>query len=213
MFYALILVIGSTVGARYILQVLRSRTHFGRYRGRQVPFSYFALPDPFLAVSRASGPVFMFCAPRPISGGTEGGGGSHFNVLRTQTRIGRYRGCRLLFSYFTLTHLFWAVPSEPGPVFIFCARRPVLSGTVGVGSHFNVWRSRNHFGRYRGRRVPFSCFALPDPYWALPSASGPVFMFCALELVFGGTLGVGSRFNFLRSRNRFEQYRVRRVSF
>jgi hypothetical protein len=60
------------VGSRFF--VLRSRTHFGRYRGRRDPFLYFAFPESFLTVPRASGPVFMFCAPGLVLGGTEGGG-------------------------------------------------------------------------------------------------------------------------------------------
>jgi hypothetical protein len=43
--------------------------------------------------------------------------------------------------------------------------------------------------------------------------SGLVFMFCASELIFGGTEGVESRFHVLRSRTHFRWYRVRRVSF
>jgi hypothetical protein len=37
-----------------------------------VPFLFFALPDTFSTISRASGPVFMFCVPRLVSHGTEG---------------------------------------------------------------------------------------------------------------------------------------------
>jgi hypothetical protein len=36
------------VGSRFY--VLRSQTHFWRYRGLQVSFSYFALQDPFIEV-------------------------------------------------------------------------------------------------------------------------------------------------------------------
>jgi hypothetical protein len=43
--------------------------------------------------------------------------------------------------------------------------------------------------------------------------SRPVFMFCALGHIFGGTEGVGSRFHVSRSRTRFRRYRRRRVSF
>jgi hypothetical protein len=42
---------------------------------------------------------------------------------------------------------------------------------------------------------------------------GPVFMFCALGLFYGGNVGVGSRFHVLRSRTRFRRYRRRRVPF
>jgi len=79
---------------------------------------------------------------------------------------------------------------------------------------------------------PFSRFALPDGFSALPSASGPdftfcapgrvfrvsgcvesVFKFCAPGRVFRVTEGVGSHFQVLRSWTRFPCYRVRRVPF
>jgi hypothetical protein len=50
-------------------------------------------------------------------------------------------------------------------------------------------------------------------------ASGPIFMFCASKLVFGGTEGdgsdfhVSSRFHVKRSRIRFRRYLGRRVPF
>jgi hypothetical protein len=78
-----------SAGSRF--HVLRSRTHFRRYRGRQVPCSYFARPDSFSAVPRASSPVIMFCAPGHIFGGTDGGG-SRFHILRVRTRFPRCRG-------------------------------------------------------------------------------------------------------------------------
>jgi hypothetical protein len=62
-------------------------------------------------------------------------------------------------------------------------------------SRFNVLRSRTLFQRYRGRRVPISCFALLDTFSAVRRASGPVLMFCATEQVSGGTEGVGSCFH------------------
>jgi hypothetical protein len=96
-----------------------------------------------------------------------------------------------------------------GPVFLFCAPELIFGGTEGVGSRFHVLRSRNRFQRYRGHRVPFSCFALPNSFSAVPRASvsfscfahldsfslvprvsGPVFMFCAPGIIFGGTEGV-----------------------
>jgi hypothetical protein len=42
---------------------------------------------------------------------------------------------------------------------------------------------------------------------------GPVVMFCSLRLVFGGTEGVGSRFNVLRSHTHFWRYGGCRVPF
>jgi hypothetical protein len=79
-------------------------------------------------------------------------------------------------------------------------RVPVLvfGATEGVGSRFHVLRSRNHFRRYQGCRVPFSCFELPDSFSAIPTASGLVFMFCAPGHVSGGMEGIGSRFIVLR---------------
>jgi hypothetical protein len=51
--------------------------------------------------------------------------------------------------------------------------------------------------------VPFSCFARPYSFSAVPRASGPVIMFCPPGLIFGGTECVESRFHVLRSRTRF----------
>jgi hypothetical protein len=83
----------------------------------------------------------------------------------------------------------------------------------GAGSGFHVFRARNRFQRYRGRRVPFSCFVLSDSILAVPSASGPVFLFCAPGLNFGSTEGICSLFHVLRSSSRFRRYRGRRVQF
>jgi hypothetical protein len=79
------------------------------------------------------------------------------------------------------------LPSASGHVFKFCVSGLVVDGPEGVGSRFHILSARIHFRRYRGRPVPFSCFALPDIFSAVPSVSGPVFMFCALEHVFGGS--------------------------
>jgi hypothetical protein len=128
------------VGSR--LHVLRSRTCFRRNRGRRVPFSSFARPDLFSAVPSASGPVFKFCAPRLIFRGAEGIG-SLFLVLRSRT-------------HFRLS------PRVSGPVFTFRAPGLIFGGAECVGSCFHVLRSLTRFRRYGGRRVPFSCFAVPD---------------------------------------------------
>jgi hypothetical protein len=173
----------------------------------------------------------MFCAPGLIFGGTEGGG-SRFHVLRARISFRRYRGRRVPFSYFALPDSFSEVPSASGLVFTFCAPGLVFGGTEDVGSRFHVLRARTRFRRYQGRRVPFSGFALPDTFAAVPRASGPGFMFCAPGLVFGctegvgssfhvlrsglvfsGTEGVRSRFHVLRSLTRFLRYRGRRVPF
>jgi hypothetical protein len=105
-------------GSRF--QVLRDWTHFQRYRQRRVLFYFFARPDSFSVVSRASGPVFRFCASRLIFGGNEGAGYS-FHVS--------------------------AVPRASCLVFKFCAPRLIFGGTTGIGSRFHVLRSRTHFQR------------------------------------------------------------------
>jgi hypothetical protein len=80
---------------------------------------------------------------------------------------------------------------------MFCAPGLLFGGTEGVGSRFNVLHDLIRFRRYRGRRVPFSCFALPNSFSEVSSASGPVFMFCTPALIFGGIDGIGSRFHIL----------------
>jgi hypothetical protein len=219
------LILGGTECIVSRFHVLRSRTHFRRYRGRHVPFSCFARPDTLSAVPRASGPVFMFCAPGLVFDGTEGVG-SRFHVFRSRTRFRRCRVPRVPFSYSPRPDSFSAVPKESGPVFMFCAPGLVFDGTEGVGSRFHVFRSRTRFRRCRVPRVPFSYFLRPDSFSAVlkalgpvfmfsavPRASGPVFPFCVAVLIFGGIEGVGSRFNVLCSWTRFRRYRGRRVSF
>jgi hypothetical protein len=193
MFCAPGLVLGGIEGVRSRFNVLRSRTHFRRYRGRRVSFSTFALPDSFWAVPSESGPVFMFCTPGLVLGGTEGVG-SRFHVLRFKDS-------------------FSAIPRASGSVFMFCAPGLVFCDTEGVGFRFHVLPSRTRFRRFRGRLVSFSCFALPDSFSTVPRATCPILMFCAPILVFDGTVGVGSHFHFLRSRTRFQWYRGRRVLF
>jgi hypothetical protein len=161
------------VGSRFF--VLRARNSFQRYRGCQVPFSYFARPDSFPAVPRAPVPVFMFCAPGLVFDCTEGVGSS--------------------------------------PVFIFCAPGLVSGGTEGIGSCFHILRSRTHFRRSHGRRVPFSCFALPDLFSGVRRASVLVFKFCPVGLVFGVTEGVGSRFHIFLSRTCSRLYQGCQVPF
>jgi hypothetical protein len=152
----------------------------------------------FLAVRTASAPVIMFCAPKLIFDGTECVG-SRFHV-------------------FSPTDSISTVPRASGPVFMFCVPRFIFdetegvgSGfhvlryglvfgvTKGVGSHFHVLRSQTCLWRCGGRRLPLSCFTLPDSFSAVPSVSGLVFMFCAHRLNFDGTEGVGSRFHVLRA--------------
>jgi hypothetical protein len=159
-----------------------------------------------------SGRIFMFCGPVLVFGITEGVG-SRFHVVRSRTRFWRCGGRRLLFSCFALPDSFSAVPWSSAPVFMFCAPELIFVGTEVVGSRFLVLRAQTHFRRYRLRPLSFSSFALPDPFPTERRASGPVFMFCAPRLVFGGSEGVGSCFHLLRPRTRFWRYRGRRVPF
>jgi hypothetical protein len=122
---------------KYKNTILASRTRFGRYRRCRVPFSCFALSDIFLAVPRASGPVFMFRAPGPVFDGTDGAV-SRFIVLRSRTNFRRYRGRRLLFSCFALQDPFSAVSTSSGLVLMLCTPWLIFSGTEGVGSRYHV---------------------------------------------------------------------------
>jgi hypothetical protein len=198
------------VGSHF--HVLHARTNFRRYRRRQVPFSCFAIPDSFSTVWRASGLVFVCYDPGLVYGGTEGVG-LCFHVLRSRTHFRRYRWRRVSFSCFARPNSFSAVPTASGPVFMFCSPERVFDGVEGVGTRFQVLRSRTCFRLLRGRRVPFACFARPDSISAVPKVSGRVFMFYALELFFGETDGVWSRFYVLRSRTCFRRYGGPQVSF
>jgi hypothetical protein len=186
----------SAVPRRRVLffHVLRSRIHFWRYRRRRVLFSCFALPNSFSAVSRAPVPVLMFCGVGLILIDIEGLE-SRIHVFRSRTRFRRSRRRWFPFSYFALPSSFSAVPRASGPVFLFGAPGLIFDGFEGVGSSFHASRSRTHFRRYRGRRVPFSCFALSNSFSTVPTVSGPIFMFCSPLLVFGGTKSVGSHFS------------------
>jgi hypothetical protein len=173
MFCAPGLIFGGTKGVGSRFHVLRDCTHFRRYRGRRVPFSYFARPDSFSAVPWVSGPVFTFCSQGLVFGVAECVG-SRFHVLRSRTHFRRYRGrllpfscsalphsfspvlrasgpisCLVLpFSCFALHDSFSVVPRASGPVFMFCALGIVFGGTEGVGTLFQVLRSRTRFQRY-----------------------------------------------------------------
>jgi hypothetical protein len=201
MFCAPVLIFDGTEGVVSRFHVLRSRTHFRRYRGRLFAFSCFALPDSFSVVPRSSGSVFMFCVPGVIFNGTEGMG-SHFHVLRSPTHFLRYRGRRVPFSCFALPNSFSAVSSVGSLFHVLC-----------VGSRSHVLRARTHFGQYRGCQVPFSCIALPDSFSAAPWASGPIIMFCASRLILSGAEYVGSRFQVLDARTHFRRSRGRPVPF
>jgi hypothetical protein len=245
MFCASGLVFDSTVGVGTRFQILRARIRFRRYQGRRFPFSCFARPDSFSTVPRASGPVFMFCVPEFIFGGTDGVGSS-LHVLRSQTSFQRCRVRWVPFSCFAHPDSFSAVPKASTPVFIFfrsrtrfrwyrvhrvpfscvpildtflavprasgldimfCAPTLVFSGTEGIRSHFHVSRSRARFRRYRGRPISKSCFAFPDSFSAVLRAPILVFMFYTIGFIFGGTEGFRSRFHVLRAQTHFRRYR------
>jgi hypothetical protein len=173
--------------------ILRSRSHFQLYRARRVHLSCFALLDPFWALPRASGPIFMFCALGPIFGCTERAG-SNFHDLLSLTRFRWYPAPCVQFSCFALSDLFSAVPSAPGPVFMFCAPRPVFGVTPSIGSSFHVTLSRTRFRLYRARRVQFSGSALSDLFSTLSWTPGLGFMLCAPGPIFGFTERIGSSF-------------------
>jgi hypothetical protein len=164
MFCALGLVFGGTEGVGSRFHVLCAQTNyrrrqglqmsfscfalpdsFRRYRERRVPFSCFALLDSFSAIPRASSPVFKFCAQ------------NHFR---------RYRGSRVSFSSFARMDLFSAVPRAltegVGSRSQVLRARTLFDGKEGVGPYFHVLGARTHFPRYRGRQLPFSCFACTE---------------------------------------------------
>jgi hypothetical protein len=134
-------------------------------------------------------------------------------VLRYRTCLRRFRGCQVPFSCFARSDSFSTVSRVSDPVFMFCAPTLIFDGTEGLGSRIHVLRYRTRFRRCRARRVPFSCFARPDSFSAVPRVSDPVFMFCVPVLIFGGIEGLGSRVHVLRSRTRFRRCRARRVPF
>jgi hypothetical protein len=123
--------------------------------------------------------------------------------------VPRASGHVFIFSYFDLS----TVPRVTGPIFMFYASGLIFGGTEGIESRFHVLGYRTRFRRFGGRRVSISCFSQPDSFSAVPRASGPVYMFCAPGLVFGGIEGVGSRFHILLSRTRFQRYRGRQIPF
>jgi hypothetical protein len=134
----------------------------------------------------------MLYAPGLVLGSIEGVG-FRFHVLRSQTRFSWYRARRVPFSSFALPDSFSTVPRALGPVLMFLPPGLVFGGTKGVRTYFLIFLFRTHFWPYRGRRLPFSCFALPDMFLAVRRASAPIFMFCTPELIFDGADGVGSR--------------------
>jgi hypothetical protein len=120
------------VGVGSCFHVFCARTRFLRYRGHQVLFSCFVLPNSFSAVPNASGPVFISCPPGLIFDGAEDVE-SRFLVLRAQNNFRRYRGRRVPFSYFGRSDSFSAVPRASRSVFMFCAPGLNFGGNEGVG--------------------------------------------------------------------------------
>jgi hypothetical protein len=154
------------------------------------------------------GLVFMFCKPGLIFSGTEGVL-SRFQVLHSRTCFRWCRVRRVTFSCFADLDSFSVVPRSFHPVFLFTevARTsfgfPRATGPESDGSRFHVLRVGTSFRRYRGRRDPFSCFACPDSFPAVPRASVPVFKFCAPRLIYGSTEGVRSPLHILRFQTSF----------
>jgi hypothetical protein len=170
------------------------------------PVFIFCAPGLLLGgVECVLAPVFMFCASGLVFGGSEGVG-SRFHVVRARTRFRRFRGCRVPFSSFASPDSFSTVLRASGLVFMFCAPGLIFGDTDFVECRFHVLRYRTRFRRFRGRRVPFSCFASPDSFSAVLRASGLVFMFCAPGLVFDGAECVGFRFLVLLARTHFRRY-------
>jgi hypothetical protein len=179
----------------------------------------FCSPVLVLGSTRAPSPVFMFYATGLAFGGIKDVM-SCIQDSRSQTYFWRKRERRFQFSCFTLQDSFWVVLRTSGPILTFCAIELIFDRTEGTGSSFHVLHSRTRFVRFRGRRVQFSCFTLPNTFWVVPRAlcrvfmfcapglifggtSGPVFMFCALGLISGGTEGARSNFHILRFRTHF----------
>jgi hypothetical protein len=204
-------VFGGNEGVDSRFHVLRAQNRFRRYRWRRVPISCFVHPVLFLAVSRASGPVFMFYAPGTVFVGTEGVG-SRFHVLLTRTNFRLFRGRRVPFSCFTrrtrfrryrgrpvsiscfvLPDSFSAVPWASVLVFTFCAPRLILDGTESVGSRF--------------------MFCTPGLIFGCAECVGSRFHDFRFGTHFRRYEGVGSRFQVLCARTHFRRYRGPRVLF
>jgi hypothetical protein len=96
---------------------------------------------------------------------------------------------------------------------MFCAPGLIFGGNGCDVSRFHVLRAQTRFRMYRGRRLQFSCFALPDSLSAVPRASSFVFLFCAPGLIFDGNEGVRSLFHVLRSQTCFRWCGGRRLLF
>jgi hypothetical protein len=154
MFCAPELFFGGTKGVKTLFYILHSRTYFRQYRRRRVPFSCFALPDSFSAVPRASSPVFMFCSPGFVFGGTRGDE-SRFHVLRSETQFSAVPRMSAPVFMFCASELVFGDTDGTRPVLMFCAFGLIFFEAEGVGSPFLILCSRTHFRRNRWRRVQF----------------------------------------------------------
>jgi hypothetical protein len=96
---------------------------------------------------------------------------------------------------------------------MFCDPGPIWGGTEGIGSNFHVLRCWIRLGRYRARRVPFSCLVLPDSILTVPRELDPVFKSCAPGPSLGGTEGVEYNFHVLQSQTHFLRNRGSRVPY
>jgi len=185
-------IFGGTEGVGYCFHVLRSRTHFRRYRVRRLPLSRFALTDTFSVVPSALGLVFTFCVPRLIFGRIEHVE-SRFHVLRSRTRFRRYRARWVPFPRFA-----------PPPHFRrYRARRLPFDRFALPKSFLTVPRASSLV----------LTFCAPWHISTVPSVSAPVITFYAHKHVFCSTELVESHFHVFLSRSNFQQYRSRRVPF
>jgi hypothetical protein len=132
-----------TKGVECRFHVLRSRTRFGRYRGGQVQFSCFALPDSISSVLRRQVLFSLFALPNYFSAAPRRRVPFLSFVLQdTFSAVSMASGP--VFTFCALEP-FCAVLVALGPVLIFCALEIVLGGFEGVGSHFHVLCSLTHF--------------------------------------------------------------------
>jgi hypothetical protein len=162
---------------------------------RRVSFSCFTRSDSFSGVPRALGPVIMFCNPGLVFGGTEGVR-SRFHVLCSLTHF------RPIFM-FCASGLVFDGTEGVRSFFMFCTPLLVFADTEGVGSRLHVLRSQNSFSAVPRASCPIFLVLRARTRFRCSEGVGPVFKYCALRLIFGGTEGVGSRFHVLRSRTHF----------
>jgi hypothetical protein len=192
MFCTPVFIFYGTEGVESIFHFLRFQTRFRLYRRRWIQFFMFSSPGPTLVGTEGVESYFLVLRSQTVLGCTEGAV-SRLHVLLSRTHFGQYWGRRvsfscygLLFSCFALPDSYSTIPTMSSPVF-FLLPDSFSAVPRAPTCIFNVLRTRFYFRRYRGRRVPFSCFALPDTFSTVPRASGPVLIFCAFRLVFDDT--------------------------